>query len=92
MASIIEDNGEECYLCGRGGCLEVHHCIHGTGRRRLADEDGLTVHLCPDCHRKLHDHGICDRQLQAAAQRCWENKNGTREDFIRRYGRNYIQK
>jgi predicted NBD/HSP70 family sugar kinase len=90
VKSIIPQNEGECYICGIRRCLETHHCIHGTGRRRLADEDGLTVSLCAVCHRALHDHGYHDRDLQQVAQKSWERVFGTREEFIQRYGRNYI--
>lgn len=76
-------------MCHRQDSLEVHHCIHGTANRRLADKDGLTVYLCRDCHRALHDRGIGDSQLKAVAQRAWCAKYGTLEDFRRRYGKTF---
>lgn len=88
MNSIIH-SGETCYLCGRGGTLETHHVIHGYGRRRLADKDGLTVRLCPECHKNLHDYGWNDRELQKIGMLAWIRENGTKEDFIKRYGRAY---
>ena len=90
MKSIIVTGEPECFLCGVKYDLEVHHCIHGSGRRKLADEDGLTVYLCRSCHRILHDRGINDRDLQVAAQYVWEREYGSREEFIKRYGRSYI--
>lgn len=93
--SIIPGDDEHCFLCKKIGYksigAEVHHCIFGTGKRKLADEDGLTVHLCAFHHRKLHDQGDNKRYLQELAQQTWmEHNNGTREDFIRRYGISYL--
>lgn len=88
MDSIIQ-RLQECYLCGRRDGLEVHHCIHGTANRRLSDKDGLTVYLCRDCHRDLHDKGLNDDYLKAVAQNAWCAKYGSREDFRRRYGKTF---
>lgn len=86
--SIIQHN-EGCYICGRMGILQMHHCLHGT-RRKAADEDGLWVWLCPSCHMALHDRGKYDEQLQIVAQSTWMAYCGTKEDFIKRYGKSYI--
>lgn len=81
---------KECYLCETTIGLEVHHCLHGTGRRKLADEDGLTVYLCHKCHMELHDKGIADHFLQKLAQNYYEFHIGTREQFRERYGKSYL--
>ena len=90
MKSIIHDE-ETCFLCGCTRDLQTHHAWHGTANRRLADEDGLTVKLCPQCHANLHDKGINDRMLMEIAERAWIRVNDkTVEDFIKRYGRNVL--
>lgn len=63
----------ECYLCHKGytAGLDHHHVIHGTGDRKKADEDGLWVWLCRDCHTALHDKGEHDKELQALGQRTY---------------------
>ena len=74
-ASIIPgDNADRCFICRTEGPTEVHHMIHGTAGRRLADQHGLVCHLCTGCHRALHDKGYFDRDLQAKAQEAWEDK------------------
>lgn len=88
MESIIHDEHDICYLCG-GYATETHHCIHGYGRRKLADE--LTVRLCHSCHANLHDHGSFDRELQRIAQARWMEYYGKSEDDFRlRYGKSYL--
>ena len=94
MKSIIPgDQPNQCFLCGLS-CIhtEVHHCLHGTANRRLADEDGLTVNLCMNCHRKLHDKGFGDRYLQEIAEEAWMKYNHDKNltDWVRRYGKNYL--
>ena len=89
--SIIAKPDNLCYFCARYGNLEKHHCLHGTANRRLADEDGLFVWLCHNCHMRLHDQGIGDKGLQIVAEKSWMQHYGkTEEDFIKRYGKNYI--
>ena len=89
--SIIAKPDNLCYFCARYGNLEKHHCLHGTANRRLADEDGLFVWLCHRCHMQLHDKGIGDKGLQIVAEKAWMQRYGkTEEDFIKRYGKNYI--
>ena len=91
MESIIHTKNKElCFLCGQLGD-SVHHCLHGTANRKLADQDGLTVRLCRRCHMNLHDKGTCDRELQRIAQEKWMEHNGkTADDFIKRYGKSYL--
>lgn len=95
MKSIIPGDDERCFLCKEMGLenrgTEVHHCIFGTAKRKLADQDGLTVHLCQIHHHLLHVRGDNKRHLQELAQETWmKQNNGTKEDFIRRYGISYL--
>ena len=92
MSIIPADEPNVCFLCGLQNIYtEVHHCIHGTANRKLADEDGLTVHLCMNCHRKLHDKGFGNRYLQEIAEEAWLKRNNkTIEDWIARYHKNFL--
>lgn len=93
MKSIIPgDEPNVCFLCGiQNIYTEVHHALHGTANRKLADADGLTVHLCMNCHRKLHDQGFGDRYLQEIAEEAWlKVYRGSITDFVKRYGKNFI--
>ena len=84
------DTKKECFICGSWQNLEEHHLLHGSGRRKLADEDGLTLFLCHYCHKELHDHGKHDLDLQIYAQRYYEANISTRDEFMKRYGKSYI--
>ena len=83
------DTAERCYLCRKRGRLEVHHCLHGRNRR-AADEMGLTVHLCGECHRRLHDRGEHDRELEALAQETYEELYG-HGAWMARVGKNFTE-
>lgn len=95
MKSIMQDK-KECYICHTTNNLEVHHCLHGTANRKLAEKDGLKVWLCAEHHRG--DNGVhgkygatLDSYLKSIAQLAYmQNNNKTKEEFIRRYGKSYI--
>lgn len=85
MKSIMQDDMDQCYLCGRNGAadpLEAHH-VFGGPIRRLSDRDGKqAVHRCKE---------TADR-LKAEGQRAWmENTGGSVEAFRVRYGKNYLE-
>lgn len=89
MRSIIPDDLEyRCYLCGKVGTTQVHHMLHGSYRKN-ADQFGLTVHLCPHCHRALHDKRENDLFLQKTAQRKFE-QSYSHNDFMKIFGRNWL--
>lgn len=87
--SIIQggNNRETCFLCFRGA-TDRHHCVHGS-RRKKAEEYGLTVWLCPECHRRLHDTGLNDRFLEQVAQMAFEEKY-SHELWMEEFGKDYL--
>ena len=89
MKSIIPGNHpNRCYLCHRYGNTQTHHMLHGI-RRKAADKYGLTVYLCADCHRELHDHGRDDLYLEQVAQEEFELRHG-HDKFLEVFGKNYL--
>lgn len=82
------DEKYRCHLCGRTGVLQKHHCLHGI-RRKAADRHDLTVWLCADCHRLLHDKGVGDLQLEQEAQKHFEDQYG-HEKYMQEFGKNYL--
>lgn len=91
MAKSIIQTEKECYFCGATENLDKHHCLHGTANRRLAEKDGLWVYLCKYHHtmsnEAVHQNYMMDKTLKKIAQQRWEEKFGTREQFIKRYGK-----
>ena len=91
----MTDDTEHCYIHKKFLGIKVnadhiHHCMHGSNRK-LADADHLVCGLCEPCHRMLHDLGYHDLDLQQDAERAWlEHNNATIEDWIKRYGKNYL--
>ena len=95
MKSIIQ-NKKECFECMSYSNLEEHHIFFGVANRKLSEKDGLKVWLCPYHHRGTKGvHGkdghILDMYLKSIAQIAYMQKyNKTKEEFIQRYGKNYI--
>lgn len=93
MAESIIQSEKRCFVTGAVDCLDCHHCLMGS-KRKKADELGLTVWLRHDVHMALHDrqrpfHTLCE-DLKRVAQKAYEEKIGSRADFVRDFGRNYL--
>lgn len=91
--SILATESHFCFFCGQFGDTAVHELIYGRGRRELCKEDGLYVFLCPACHKWEHEGGgltfPSGNTLKQVGQLAYE-RNHTREEFMKRYGRNYL--
>lgn len=72
-----------------------HEVFFGTRNRQKSIDDGLIVFLRPEMHN-MSDKGVhfnrkFDLYLKQIAERAWlEYYDKTIEDFIKRYGKNYI--
>ena len=103
MRSIITDDKEDmCHYCGRVGSMHKHH-IFGAANRKWSEKYGLFVHLCP-YHHNMSDEGIhfnkeMRESYQRLGQQCFElwyaiehiaSASEAREEFMRIFGRNYL--
>lgn len=75
--------------------LHRHEVFYGTANRQKSIEDGLVVYLTPELHNMsnegVHFNKEFDLELKQAGEQIWLNYyNKTIEDFIKRYGRNYL--
>lgn len=89
---IPNDQLDRCYLCGKYGVIEEHH-IFGGPVRTPSDKRGLVVHLCKGCHDCLHNdpngYKLKD-YLHRVGQRVYEDKIGSRQQFIDEFIRSYL--
>lgn len=94
MKSVIQLNDDQCFLCHNAYGTQWHHIFGGNPQRRYSEADGLKVRLCAECHCKVHSDPNLSGKLQLTLHRLgqtkWEALNGSREEFIARYGRNYL--
>ena len=84
----------ECFLCGNYETVERHHLFGGPFRKK-ADRLKLTVMLCPWCHQIDPDsaHKSAETALylhKYGQQRAMREQGWSVEDFIREFGKNYL--
>lgn len=95
MKSIVTEYTDICFFCGKPAECE-HHLLFGNGIRELADEDGLTIPMCHKHHNmgslteRIHGNSMAEYLSKALGQAIYERKIGTREQFMKRYGKNYL--
>ena len=93
VKSLLQRN-KACYICGTTLNLQIHHIFYGTANRRISDADGCVVYLCQRHHTGaagVHHNRKVDLTLKTRCQIEWQKQyNKTIEDFIKRYGRNYL--
>ena len=95
MKSIMEGNRKgTCWLCGREGPTEEHHIFGGNPGGKLSGRHGLTVHLCPCCHRDSREGVHADSRkmllLHRSGQRAFE-RTRSRKEFMAMFGKNYLE-
>lgn len=94
------DQRNRCYLCYHmygiewtARALEEHHVMFGTADRKISDDYGLTVMLCPEHHRTgeqaVHRSRMTNMLLRAMAQEAFE-KEYSHEKWMELFGRNYL--
>jgi hypothetical protein len=85
---------KQCYVCDTTNNINIHEVYFGKNRQKSI-EDGCCVYLCGKHHNQSNDgvhfnHSL-DIRLKQEMQKCWiKTYNKTTDDFIKRYGRNYI--
>ena len=92
--SIIS-NVERCLICGTTENLNRHEIFFGPNRQK-SKRDGCWCYLCTAHHHmgsySPHHNRAVDLGLKKVCQKKWMVKYGkTEEDFIREYGRSYLQ-
>lgn len=91
MKSIIQEDTDYCYICGRYH-TEIHHIFFGTANRKLSERYGLTVGLCYNHHRGnngVHHNRELDEELKKQAQEVFM-KTYPWHDFKTIFGKNYL--
>lgn len=87
---------EECYITGATNCnLARHEIFYGNPNRTLSKKYGLWVYLIPELHGQGKNgvHGgntEVNMLLKRAGQLAFERVHGTREEFVKIFGRNYL--
>lgn len=90
MRSVFAEG--ECIICGNPN-TEEHHIFFGTANRRKSERYGYKVPLCYEHHRGphgVHFDPALDKHLKRMAQHHFE-RDHSRADFIREFGKNYME-
>lgn len=85
--SILTDNLETCFLCGKPK-QALHEVFEGTNRINSMKQ-GMVMPLCFYHHQMIHSN----RQLALEYKRLFQKKyeeTHSREEFIKIFKRNYI--
>lgn len=93
--SVFTDDMDTCFFTGCNQ-VERHHIFAGC-RKSACEKYGYIVPLRPDFHpngvrvnQKLVRKEKIDERLKKMAQRDFEEKHGTREDFREIFGKSYL--
>lgn len=92
LHSVFTDDMDHCMYTGTAP-VERHHIFGGPNKKR-SEKYGFIAPLRPD----LHPNGVfagqgakaVDLALKMKAQTYYEEHYGTKEDFIREFGKSYL--
>lgn len=89
LTSVFTEDMEHCFFTGSSP-VERHHIFSGPYREK-SEKYGFVVPLRPDLHPNgVHagkDRNIIDKKLKRMAQEYFEKNIGTREEFIKEFGK-----
>lgn len=92
--SVFTDDLSHCYFTG-SPIVERHHVFAG-GRKKNCEKYGFVIPL----HPYLHPNGVhfkrtpenlqIDNKLKTMCQEYYEEHYGSREEFIKEFGKSYL--
>lgn len=91
MKSIIQEDTNYCFVCGRYG-TEIHHVFFGNPNRKWSEKYKCVVGLCYEHHRGnsgVHHNRELDLELKRMAQKRFQDIY-PEYDFLAIFGRNYL--
>lgn len=92
--SIFTDDMEHCYFTGSPE-VERHH-VFGAANRDKSEKYGYVIPLHPTLHpngarfKYTKENRKIDLYLKQRCQRDYEKYHGTREDFIKEFGKSNL--
>lgn len=93
-----------CAFCGKPLDIKTeHHLLFGQDRKK-AEEDGLKLPICDNCHTqnpmidRIHDNRMAEKLSKMLGQMAFEKhcvalgatEEGAREQFRKRYGKSFL--
>lgn len=92
VKSVLTDNMEKCFVCGNI-YAECHHVLFGSFQKKYCTKYKLYLPLCGYHHRGNEGpHMNYEKNLEykRMAQKYYEEKIGSREQFMSEFGKNYL--
>lgn len=90
--SIIQTKRTTCYVCKRYIRTQEHHIFNGFANRKKSEKDGMKLNVCFQCHERIHQDQELDLKLKRLGEIYWlEYYKKEIPDFIKRYGKNYLE-
>lgn len=92
LTSVFTTDMDHCFYTGNTP-VERHH-IFGASNRDRSEKYGFVVPLSPELHPNGAmagaDAKLIDTVLKLKAQKYYEEHYGSRDDFIKEFGRSYL--
>lgn len=93
MKPMLQTENGICYVCG-AYCKTHKHHIFGGANRKLSEQYGMYVYLCPGHHnmsdQSVHFNKEMKRWLQSEGQDAFEKIYGHNR-FMEVFGKNYME-
>lgn len=87
--SVFTEDLSHCSYCGGTYQLTKHEIFEGRNRQNSM-KYGFVLPLCLECHRKIQDDLEFSDKWKRKSQEYFEKNIGTKEEFIKKFGRNYL--
>lgn len=88
--SVIVSNDKKCSICGSFYSHLDKDEIFGGRNRQNSMKYGFILYLCRDCHIKKTNDEKLALKFKKEAQKYFEKNIGSREEFIKIFGKNYL--
>ncbi len=86
--SVFTDDLDHCIICKRKK-EHLHEIFFGANRQKSM-QYGFVIPLCTEHHAEMHQNYEWQEYWHIKGQEYWERSVGTREEFIKIFGKNYI--
>lgn len=87
--SVFTDDLEYCIICGKKK-EHIHEVFFGAYRQRSI-KFNMCIPLCSICHTEMHRNYEWQQYWHEKGQWYFEEKIGSREEFIKIFGRSYLK-
>ena len=87
--SVFTDDLEYCIICGVKK-NHLHEIFFGANRQKSM-QYGFVIPVCTTCHTEMHINKEWQEYWHVKGQEYWEEFIGTREEFIKVFGKSYIK-